>query len=81
MSDSQLRTQLLDRLFERQIITADQLSRGKLYLQFISHVGFDTEEGAIDWLLENRIISERPTVQSEELQQPQESAAPDVIEA
>ncbi len=65
MPDSQ-RTELLNQLRLQDLITEDQLSRAKLYLQFISGVGFETQEGAIDWLLENRIISERPVAQRPE---------------
>ena len=65
MPDSQ-RTELLNQLRLQDLITEDQLSRAKLYLQFISGVSFETQEGAIDWLLENRIISERPVAQRPE---------------
>ncbi|GKX52350.1 hypothetical protein [Budvicia aquatica] len=60
------KTELLNQLRQQELITEDQLSRAKLYLQFISGVSFETQEGAIDWLLENRIISERPVAQRPE---------------
>ncbi len=60
------KTELLNQLRQQELITEDQLSRAKLYLQFISGVSSETQEGAIDWLLENRIISERPVAQRPE---------------
>ncbi|MBK5143784.1 hypothetical protein I2494_08650 [Budviciaceae bacterium BWR-B9] len=69
MSDNTQRTELLTRLYEQNLITEDQLSRAKLYLQFISNVSFDSQDGAIDWLLENRIISERPVTNEAAIEQ------------
>ncbi|MFV0549775.1 MAG: hypothetical protein ACK5M5_13805 [Limnobaculum xujianqingii] len=69
MSDNTQRTELLTRLYEQNLITEDQLSRAKLYLQFISNVSFDSQDGAIDWLLENRIISERPVTNEPAIEQ------------
>lgn len=69
MSDNIKRTELLTQLFEQQLITADQLSRAKLYLQFISGTAFDSQDSAIDWLLENRIINERPVTETVPIEQ------------
>ncbi|AKJ40690.1 hypothetical protein [Pragia fontium] len=87
MSDNAQKTELLTHLCEQKIITEDQLSRAKLYLQFISNISFNTQDDAIDWLLENRIISERPVTEApalveEVIEQPSEPeiVAEEVIE-
>ncbi len=44
MSDNIKELNCLTQLFEQQLITADQLSRAKLYLQFISRTSFDSQD-------------------------------------